>query len=84
MAKYESLTAAMDAKDELGEAELRYKLLAEAFECHPQLRSQLAAALERAKAEIGRLRAVAPKVEAASNGSNTVVAIDANRFRKSS
>jgi excisionase family DNA binding protein len=83
--KYETLNQAMDAKDDLGEAELRYKLLAEAFESMPQLRSQLNAQLERAKAEIGRLRALAPKDETTtSSDSGKVVAIDANRFRKSS
>lgn len=81
MAKYAKLNDAMVAKDELGEAELRYQLLAEAFEDLPQLRSQLNAQLERAKAEIGRLRALAPKV--ASSDSGKVVAFDADRFRKS-
>lgn len=87
MAEYTTLNAAMDANDELAEAKLRYRLLAEAFEDMPQLRSQLNAQLERAKAEIGRLRPPAPK------GSDTgapsqeqpgkVVAFDADRFRKS-
>lgn len=81
MAKYEKLNDAMVAKDELAEAELRYELLAEAFEDMPQLRSQLNAQLERAKAEIGRLRAITPKGTTSDSGK--VVAIDANRFRKS-
>lgn len=85
MAEYKSLNDAMVAKDELGEAELRYKLLAEAFEAKPQLRSQLNAQLERAKAEILRLRALAPGAEAsaASPEVGKVVAFDAERFRKS-
>jgi hypothetical protein len=83
MAQYETLNAAMEAKDDLGEAELRYKLLAEAFEAKPQLRSQLNTQLERAKAEILRLRALAPKAESAV-GVGKVVAFDAERFRKSS
>lgn len=83
MAKYAKLNDAMVAKDELAEAELRYQLLAEAFEDLPQLRSQLNAQLERAKAEIVRLRALAPEPESASSDSGKVVAIDANRFRKS-
>lgn len=82
MAKYKTLNEAMVAKDELGEAELRYQLLAEAFEGLPQLRSQLNAQLERAKAEILRLRAVAPKKDE-STTAGTVVAFDAGRFRKS-
>lgn len=82
MAKYANLNAAMVAKDELAEAEMRYELLAEAFEDKPQLRSQLNAQLERAKAEIGRLRAITPKVEAVGD-SGKVVAFDAERFRKS-
>jgi hypothetical protein len=84
MAKYATLNDAMVAKDELGEAELRYKLLAEAFEDMPQLRSQLNAQLERAKAEILRLRALAPKSDSSSTAeSGKVVAFDADRFRKS-
>lgn len=38
MAKYGTLNEAMDAKDELAEAEIRYRLLSEAFEASPQLR----------------------------------------------
>lgn len=83
MAKYETLVEAMAAKDgELSEAEIRYGLLAQAFMEMPQLRSQLNAQLERAKAEILRLRALEPKVTSSDSGK--VVAIDANRFRKSS
>lgn len=83
MAEYANLNDAMVAKDELAEAELRYKLLAEAFEDMPQLRSQLNAQLERAKAEIGRLRATAPASSTVDAGDGKVVAFDANRFRKS-
>jgi hypothetical protein len=71
MAKYATLNEAMVAKDELGEAELRYKLLAEAFEDEPQLRSQLNPQLERAKAEILRLRAIAPSPTDSSDGQTT-------------
>lgn len=83
MAKYASLNEAMVADDELGEAELRYELLAEAFHDKPQLRSQLNAQLERAKAEICRLRALTPK-ETSDEAVGKVVAFDAERFRKSS
>lgn len=84
VADYKSLNDAMDANDELAEAKMRYKLLADAFEDMPQLRSQLNAQLERAKAEIGRLRALAPKAgETVPQDSGTVVAFDATRFRKS-
>ncbi len=80
---YTSLNEAMDANDELAEAKIRYRLLAEAFEDMPQLRSQLNAQLERAKAEIARLRAMAPKGESIPGESGKVVAFDAGRFRKS-
>lgn len=87
MAEYDTLNDAMNANDELAEAKIRYRLLAEAFEEKPQLRSQLNAQLERAKAEIGRLRALAPNgSESESNSedaSGKVVAFDAARFRKS-
>ena len=86
MAKYATLNEAMAAKDELGEVELRYELLAATFEDMPQMQSQLNPQIERAKAEILRLRALAPKEEAADNAdseSGKVVAFDANRFRKS-
>lgn len=79
MAKYETLSEAMDANDELAEARIRYRLLAEAFEQMPQLRGNLNSALERAKAEIARLRALTTKPKAGG----TVVAFDADRFRKS-
>lgn len=82
MADYATLNEAMVANDELAEAQLRYKLLAEAFEENPKLRPQFNAQLERAKAEILRLRAVAPKPTQQESG--TVVAFDAARFRKSS
>lgn len=85
MAKYETLTAAMAAGDELAEAEIRYSLLAEAFLEKPQLRSQLNTQLERAKAEIVRLRALANKADASKEkvSAGKVVAFDADRFRKS-
>lgn len=76
MGKYESLTAAMDARDELAEAEIRYRLLAEVFEEKPQLRGNLNPALERAKAEIVRLRATKPPKEPGK-----VVTFDPSRFQ---
>ncbi len=82
MAKYETLNEAMDAMDELAEAEIRYRLLAETFEQMPQLRGNLNPALERAKAEILRLRAAgAPKTQGSEG---KVVKFDADRFRKKS
>ncbi|QSL99746.1 hypothetical protein SEA_CHEESETOUCH_2 [Gordonia phage CheeseTouch] len=85
MAEYDTLSAAMAAGDELAEAELRYDLLAEAFVEKPQLRSQLNTQLERAKAEIVRLRALADKPNASKEKASAgkVVAFDADRFRKS-
>jgi hypothetical protein len=83
MAKYESLTEAMEAGDELAEAEIRYQLLAEAFVEKPQLRSQLNTQIERAKAEIVRLRALAKKPEAPEKADGKVIAFNADRFRKS-
>lgn len=85
MAKYETLNEAMAAGDELAEAEIRYRLLAEAFEDKPQLRSQLNTQVERAKAEIMRLRALLPSADAPEEpaAAGRVVAFDANRFRKS-
>jgi hypothetical protein len=81
MARCKTLNEAMVAKDDLAEAEIRYRLLAETFEAVPQLRGNLNPALERAKAEIMRLRAaVVPK---SGNDSGKVVAFDAARFRKS-
>lgn len=84
-AKYRTLTAAMAAGDELAEAEIRYRMLAEAFKELPQMRSQLNAQLERAKAEIMRLRALSkkPGESEADKTSGKVVPIDAGRFRKS-
>lgn len=85
MAKYATLNDAMEGNDELAEAKIRYRLLAEAFEDMPQLRSQLNTQLERAKAEIARLRALAPKDEASEReDAGRVVAFDAARFKKSS
>lgn len=81
MAKFKTLAEAMDAEDDLAEAEMRYRLLAEAFEATPNLRANLAPQLERAKAEIGRLRAAEAARPPAGGG--RVVAMDPNRFRKS-
>lgn len=72
----------MDAKDELAESETRYKLLAEKFEEKPQLRANLKPALERAKAEILRLRVV-QKAPGVADDRGKVVAFDTDRFRKS-
>ena len=84
MAEYVTLNDAMDANDELREAKIRYRLLAEAFEDMPQLRSQLNAQIERAKAEIVRLTALAPGAGATNAAeSGKVVAFSADRFRKS-
>lgn len=87
MAKYETLNEAMEAKDNLAEAEIRYALLAETFEAMPQLRGNLNPALERAKAEITQLRAMNPNSgDSAASGegvSGKVVPFDADRFRKS-
>lgn len=87
MAECTTLNEAMDANDELAEARIRYRLLAETFEAMPQLRSQLNTQLERAKAEIVRLRAIKPKSgEGSPSGEGEggkVVAFDADRFRKS-
>ncbi|UPG68794.1 hypothetical protein [Gordonia hongkongensis] len=84
--KYTTLSAAMAAGDELAEAEIRYRLLAETFEQMPQLRGNMNGQLERVKAEIIRLRAAkatAKKRPAASTGDDTVVTFDSARFRKS-
>ena len=82
MAEYGSLSEAMKAGDELAEAEIRYDMLAEAFRDLPQMRSQLNTQVERAKAEIVRLRALTKKPDA-EKAAGKVVPIDANRFRKS-
>lgn len=86
MAKYATLNEAMEANDELAEAEIRYRMLAEAFSEHSQLRSQLNTQLERAKAEIVRLRAIRSKGDKPEEkvDSGKVIAFDVNRFQKSS
>jgi hypothetical protein len=83
MPEHATLNEAMAANDELAEARIRYRLLAEAFEDKPQLRSQLNTQLERAKAEILRLTAMAGKPGSSDGDSGKVVAFDAARFRKS-
>lgn len=84
MAEYATLNEAMAAGDELAEAEIRYRMLAEAFTELPQLRSQLNGQIERAKAEIMRLRATKDKPQdSATKTAGNVVAFDANRFQKS-
>ena len=82
MPEHATLNDAMAANDELAEARIRYRLLAEAFEDKPQLRSQLNTQLERAKAEILRLTAMAGKPTSDVNAGK-VIAFDADRFRKS-
>jgi hypothetical protein len=83
MAKHETLNDAMSAGDLLAEVEIRYRLLAEAFEDSPQLRSQLNTQLERAKSEIAQLRAMSDSSAPVVEGTGRVVAFDAGRFRKS-
>ncbi|ODR20281.1 hypothetical protein BHQ23_16570 [Mycobacterium gordonae] len=82
MAKHRTLNGAMSAGDALAEAEIRYRLLAETFEEMPQLRANLNPALERAKAEIMRLR-VSKQTSAESTRDGKVVPFDASRFQKS-
>ncbi|WP_435594646.1 hypothetical protein [Tsukamurella tyrosinosolvens] len=79
MANYETLNEAMAAGDALAEAEIRYRLLAEAFTELPQLRSNLNGQLERAKAEIIRLRGLKERDRPRSA---VVVPFDASRFQK--
>lgn len=83
MAEYVTLNDAMDANDELAEARLRYRLLAESFEENPKLRGQINAQLVSTKAEISRLRALDPDAEKKAESSGKVVAFSADRFRKS-
>lgn len=83
MARYSSLNEAMAANDDLAEVEMRYGLLSETFENEPKLRGNLNPALERAKAEIVRLRALVPRCEATPDDSGGVVRFDPKRFRKS-
>lgn len=88
MTEYDSLDDAMAANDQLAEAVLRYRLLADAFTALPQLRSQLNPQLERAKAEIVRLRADPPRTvedpvaPADADKFGRVVPFDGSRFRK--
>lgn len=81
--KHRTLTAAMTAGDELAEVEIRYRMLAEVFKDQPQLRANLNPALERAKAEIVRLRALAKRDATPSDDDSNVVPFDSGRFRKS-
>ncbi len=83
MAEYVTLNDAMDADDELAEARIRYRLLSEAFEEMPQLRSQLNPQLERSKVEIARLKALTTGSSGRSVESGKVVDFDAARFQKS-
>lgn len=87
MARYAFLSEAMDAGDELAEAEQRYRLLAEVFEAMPQLRANLNSQLERAKAEILQLRAMAASRPTSGESNDSpdagqVVVFDAKRFQK--
>ena len=81
MTRHRTLAAAMRAGDELAEVEMRYEMLAEAFTDSPQLRANLTPALERAKAEIIRLRALASQTSAGTE--RKLVPIDPARFRRS-
>ena len=81
MAKYKSLVEAMEAGDELAEVEIRYAMLAEVFEASPNLRGNLNTALERAKVEIGRLRAA--QAATVPSVASKVVPFDSSRFRRS-
>ncbi|MBY3989135.1 hypothetical protein HQO84_16700 [Rhodococcus fascians] len=83
MTKHRTLTAAMTAGDELAEVEIRYRMLAEVFKDQPQLRANLNPALERAKTEIVRLRALAKRDAPPSDDDSNVVPFDSGRFRKS-
>lgn len=83
---YTTLSAAMAAGDELAEAEIRYKMLAEVFADSPQLRANLNPSLERAKAEILRLRAASAaqeKLPDRTGTGGTVVPMNATRFQPS-
>ncbi|QFS91152.1 hypothetical protein FIV07_10340 [Mycobacterium sp. THAF192] len=84
MAVYGSLAEAMAAGDELAEAEIRFRLLAEVFEAEPKLRGNLNTALERAKAEIVRLRAAQASKPVGDSVVGQVVRFDPGRFQKSS
>ena len=81
---YTTLSAAMAAGDELAEAEIRYKMLAEVFADSPQLRANLNPSIERVKAEILRLRAAnKPKQDLPDQvKAGTVVQFDPSRFQK--
>lgn len=87
--KYETLNAAMAAGDDLAEAEIRYRLLSETFEEMPQLRANINTQLERAKAEIMRLRAARDAAKKKAQGAATgksgadVLTFDSARFQKS-
>ncbi|SIR97907.1 hypothetical protein [Williamsia sterculiae] len=78
---YATLNAAMAAGDELAEAEIRYRLLAETFESTPQLRGNMNGQLERVKAEIVRLRALRDAKSPVPDPK--VLPFDPSRFRKS-
>ena len=82
MAEYESLNEAMIARDDLAEAEIRYRLLAETFEAEPKLRANLCPALERTKVEIVRLRAISDATTSPDVAAGKVVAFDPARFKK--
>lgn len=94
MAEYNTITEAVLAGDMLAAAEIRLRQLDEAFTDQPQMRSQLSTALERAAAEVERLKAMKPKsqVEETASGDapagdeakfGQVVPFDADRYRKS-
>lgn len=89
MAEYSTITDAVLAGDMLTAAEMRLRKLDEAFVGLPQMRSQLSTALERAAAEVERLKALRPKDQEPGEASGDaaklgkVVAFNADRYRKS-
>lgn len=81
--KYTSITDAVLAGDMLAAAEMRLRKLDEAFVGLPQMRSQLSTALERAAAEVERLKALKPEADESEKQLGKVVPFDADRYRKS-
>lgn len=83
MARYKTLNQAMDAKDNLAEAEIRYRLLSEALKAMPKLRANPNPALERAKAEILATGGSGDETRRRAESPGKVIAFDTDRFRKS-
>ena len=88
--KYDTLSAAMQAGDELAEAVLRYEMLDESFRDAPaRERKSLSVELNGLMEKITRLRANPPKPAAVDperpadeDKFGKVVPFDASRFRK--